>query len=83
MCTTVQVCAEREVSWNTKLFKQGIYFQVTCVTVSSGRRKTIPVVLTISDLNDNGPTFKNAPYVVTIPEVQTQQGDRNMKVCTP
>ena len=72
MCT-VQVCTGSEVWWNTKLLKQGIYSQVTCVTVSSGRRKTIPVVLTISDLNDNGPTFKNAPYVVTIPEVQKQQ----------
>ena len=51
--------------------------------MSSGRRKTIPVVLTISDLNDNGPSFKNAPYVVTIPEVQKQQDDFNMKVCTP
>ena len=51
--------------------------------MSSGRRKTIPVVLTISDLNDNGPSFKNAPYVVTIPEVQKQHGDFNMKVCTP
>ena len=69
----MQVCTGREVSWYYKHIKQGIYSQVTCVTVSSGRRKTIPVVLTISDLNDNGPTFKNAPYVVTIPEVQKQQ----------
>ena len=71
----MQVGTGGEASWNTKLKKQGIYSQVTCVTVSSGRRKTIPVVLTISDLNDNGPTFKNAPYVVTIPEVQKQRGD--------
>ncbi len=50
-----------------------IMLQVTCTTLSSGRRRTIPVVLTIADLNDNGPVFVGEPYVVTIPEVGSAQ----------
>jgi protocadherin-15 len=37
--------------------------------LSTGKRKTIPLVVTISDLNDNAPAFVNTPYQVTIPEV--------------
>ena len=37
--------------------------------VSTGKRKTIPLIVTISDINDNTPRFIDLPYVATIPEV--------------
>ena len=45
-----------------------VMFQVTCTTLDTGRRKTIPVVVTISDVNDNAPEFMGAPYVIAVPE---------------
>ena len=45
-----------------------IMFQVTCTAIDSGRRKTIPVVVTISDINDNPPEFIGAPYIIAVPE---------------
>ena len=47
-----------------------LMFQLTCTDLATQRRKTIPVVVTISDVNDNKPEFVGAPYVVTIPEVR-------------
>lgn len=45
-----------------------LMFQLTCIDLQSRRRKTIPVVVTISDINDNPPVFQGNPYVITIPE---------------
>ena len=45
-----------------------VTFQVTCTDLNTGRRRTIPVVVAILDLNDNAPTFKNTPYVLSVPE---------------
>ena len=42
---------------------------MTCTTLSTGRRRTIPVVVTITDANDNGPVFLgDLPYSVAVPE---------------
>ena len=38
--------------------------------LSTGKRKTIPLIVTISDINDNTPRFIDLPYVATIPEVK-------------
>ena len=40
--------------------------------LSTGKRKTIPLIVTISDINDNTPKFTNLPYVVAVPEVKKQ-----------
>ncbi|XP_059097736.1 cadherin-99C-like isoform X2 [Tigriopus californicus] len=45
-----------------------LMFQLTCIDLQTRRRKTIPVVVTISDINDNPPVFQGNPYVITIPE---------------
>ena len=39
--------------------------------MGSGRRRTIPVVVAISDINDNAPVFQNVPYVLAVPENST------------
>ena len=59
------------ILYHTKLYYkcQPIFQQVTCTVLATGRRKTIPVVVTISDINDNAPKFLGTPYQVTVPEV--------------
>ena len=42
--------------------------QVTCTVVSTGKRRTIPVIVRVNDLNDNSPEFKGTPYTIDIPE---------------
>jgi hypothetical protein len=46
-----------------------IQLEVVCTVLDTGKRKTIPLIVTISDINDNKPKFTNLPYVVTISEV--------------
>ncbi|XP_050534289.1 cadherin-99C isoform X2 [Daktulosphaira vitifoliae] len=46
-----------------------IVFQVTCVIRSSGKKRTIPVIVRTTDINDNAPMFLGAPYQVTVPEL--------------
>ena len=36
---------------------------------ATGKRKTIPLYVRVSDINDNTPRFINLPYVANIPEV--------------
>lgn len=50
-----------------------MYLQVICTVLSTGKRKTIPLIVTISDINDNAPMFTNLPYIVTIPEVKIKE----------
>jgi len=45
-----------------------IVFQVTCTVVQTGKRRTIPVIVRISDLNDNSPIFIGTPYSISLPE---------------
>jgi len=45
-----------------------IVFQVTCTVLQTGKRRTIPVIVRISDLNDNSPIFLGTPYSISLPE---------------
>ena len=42
--------------------------QVTCTVLRTKKRKTIPVIVRVSDLNDNSPQFQNIPYEISLPE---------------
>ena len=42
--------------------------QVTCTVLSTGRRRTLPVIVKISDLNDNSPQFLATPYSLSLAE---------------
>ena len=43
--------------------------QVSCTNLGSGRRRNIPVIVRISDINDNPPVFRNSSYRAIVPEV--------------
>lgn len=43
--------------------------QVSCTIRSSRRKRSIPVIVRVSDINDNAPVFQNTPYETTVPEV--------------
>ncbi|KAL9892419.1 cadherin 99C isoform 2-T4 [Glossina fuscipes fuscipes] len=45
-----------------------IVFQVSCTIRSSQKRRNIPIIVRVSDVNDNAPRFMNTPYEVTVPE---------------
>ena len=36
--------------------------------LQTGKRRTIPVIVRISDLNDNSPQFIGTPYSISLPE---------------
>ncbi|CAB4065760.1 PCDH15 [Lepeophtheirus salmonis] len=42
--------------------------KVTCESLSNGKRRTIPLVVRVLDLNDNPPLFKGTPYIISLPE---------------
>ena len=42
--------------------------QVRCTVLATGRRRTIPVIIKITDINDNAPVFRGTPYTLTLPE---------------
>ena len=42
--------------------------QVRCTVLATGRRRTIPVIVKITDINDNAPVFRGTPYTLTLPE---------------
>lgn len=45
-------------------------FQLNCAVRHSNKRaKTIPVIVRVSDINDNAPKFINTPYSVNVSEV--------------
>jgi len=46
-----------------------ISFQVSCTIRSTNKKRTIPIIVRVSDINDNAPRFMNTPYEVTVPEV--------------
>lgn len=35
----------------------------------TNKKRTIPVIVRVSDINDNAPKFINTPYETTVPEV--------------
>ncbi|CAG9858014.1 unnamed protein product [Phyllotreta striolata] len=46
-----------------------IVFQLICTVKSSHKKKTIPVIVRLTDINDNAPHFINTPYETTISEL--------------
>ncbi|XP_066951958.1 cadherin-99C isoform X2 [Macrobrachium rosenbergii] len=44
-------------------------FQLLCTIKSSGEVRNIPVIVRITDINDNKPVFSGLPYAITIPEI--------------
>ena len=45
-----------------------IVFQVTCTVLDSRKRRTIPIIVRVTDLNDNSPQFLGTPYSLTLEE---------------
>ncbi|KAL1123604.1 hypothetical protein AAG570_002680 [Ranatra chinensis] len=46
-----------------------IVFQLTCTVKSTNKKRTIPVIVRVTDVNDNAPIFLNAPYETSVSEV--------------
>uniref|UniRef100_A0A182NGA3 Cadherin domain-containing protein n=1 Tax=Anopheles dirus TaxID=7168 RepID=A0A182NGA3_9DIPT len=46
-----------------------IVFQITCMVRSTRRKRNIPIIVRVSDVNDNPPMFINTPYETSVPEV--------------
>ncbi|XP_056636781.1 cadherin-99C [Diorhabda sublineata] len=46
-----------------------IVFQLICTVKSTHKKKTIPVIVRLTDINDNAPQFINTPYETTISEL--------------
>lgn len=44
-------------------------FQLSCTIKSSDQIRSIPVIVRVTDINDNKPVFSGLPYVITIPEL--------------
>ncbi|XP_032596212.1 cadherin-99C isoform X2 [Drosophila grimshawi] len=45
-----------------------IVFQVSCTIRETNKKRNIPLIVRVSDVNDNAPQFMNTPYEVTVPE---------------
>lgn len=46
-----------------------IVFQLVCTTKATHKKRTIPVIVRLTDINDNAPQFVNTPYETTISEL--------------
>ncbi|XP_059470524.1 cadherin-99C isoform X3 [Neocloeon triangulifer] len=46
-----------------------VVFQVVCQDKTTQKRKNIPVIVRVSDINDNAPKFLNTPYQATVNEL--------------
>ncbi|XP_068623596.1 cadherin-99C [Battus philenor] len=44
-------------------------FQLVCQVKATKKRRTIPVIVRVSDINDNAPVFQNTPYEANISEL--------------
>ena len=42
---------------------------MSCQVRATGYRRTVPVIVRVTDINDNTPEFIRLPYRVRIPEV--------------
>ncbi|KAG8256728.1 hypothetical protein J6590_063041 [Homalodisca vitripennis] len=49
-----------------------IVFQLTCTVKSSNKKRTIPVIVRVSDVNDNTPMFVHEPYETTVSEARAR-----------
>ncbi|XP_072398558.1 cadherin-99C [Diabrotica undecimpunctata] len=46
-----------------------IVFQLICTVKSTHKKRTIPVIVRLTDINDNAPQFINTPYETSISEL--------------
>ncbi|XP_031829504.1 cadherin 99C isoform X3 [Nomia melanderi] len=46
-----------------------VVFQLSCTVKQTNKKRTIPVIVRVSDINDNAPIFINTPYETTVPEL--------------
>ncbi|XP_076165226.1 cadherin 99C [Ptiloglossa arizonensis] len=46
-----------------------VVFQLSCTVKQTNKKRTIPVIVRVSDINDNTPIFINTPYETTVPEL--------------
>lgn len=46
-----------------------IVFQLICTVKATRKKRTIPVIVRVSDINDNVPQFVNLPYETTVSEL--------------
>ncbi|XP_013142177.1 PREDICTED: protocadherin-15, partial [Papilio polytes] len=44
-------------------------FQLVCQVKATKKRRTIPVIVRVSDINDNTPVFQNTPYEANVSEL--------------
>ncbi|KAJ8719097.1 hypothetical protein PYW07_016653 [Mythimna separata] len=44
-------------------------FQLVCQVKATKKRRTIPVIVRVSDINDNAPVFQGTPYEATVSEL--------------
>lgn len=47
-----------------------ISFQISCTNRATRRKRNIPIIVRVSDVNDNAPVFQNTPYETSVPEVK-------------
>jgi hypothetical protein len=52
--------------------------QLTCTVKATNKKRSIPVIVRVSDINDNAPHFYNTPYETTVSEVRWPVMDPNM-----
>ncbi|XP_076651067.1 cadherin 99C isoform X1 [Halictus rubicundus] len=46
-----------------------VVFQLSCTVRQTNKKRTIPVIVRVSDINDNAPIFIATPYETTVPEL--------------
>ncbi|XP_044262144.1 cadherin-99C [Tribolium madens] len=46
-----------------------IVFQLICTIKSTHKKRTVPIIVRLSDINDNAPEFVNTPYETSISEL--------------
>lgn len=49
-----------------------VAFQLTCTVKNTNKKRTIPVIVRLADVNDNAPQFVNTPYETSVSEVSRQ-----------
>lgn len=54
---------------------------MTCLVKSSNKKRTIPIIVRVSDINDNPPVFQNLPYETTVPEVSANDSYHKILEC--
>ncbi|KAH0560925.1 Cadherin-99C [Cotesia glomerata] len=46
-----------------------VVFQLACTVKATNKKRIIPIIVRVSDVNDNAPKFINTPYETTVPEL--------------